>query len=77
MYRFGSASKLGRHEGFAVRRLITTRIIKETSQEDGRTSYRTMRRLLHGTLLLRNFPTSEQIQNGRRADEVPRDPITP
>ncbi len=32
-----------------------------------------MKRLLHGTLRLRNSPTGEQIQNGRPKDEIPRD----
>ncbi len=35
------------------------------------------KRLLYGTLRLRNSPTCEQIQNGRSTDEIPRDPITP
>ncbi len=37
---------------------------------------RIMKRLLHGTLRLRNSQTGEQIQNGRRTDEItqlPRD----
>ncbi len=37
----------------------------------------TMKRLLHGTLRLKYSPTGEQIQNGRTADEISRDPITP
>ncbi len=36
-----------------------------------------MKRLLNGTLCLKNSPTGEQIQNGRTTDEIPRDPITP
>ncbi len=51
--------------------------LKETSQEDGRNKNWTMQRLLHGTLRLRYSPTGEKIQNGRTADEIPRDPITP
>ncbi len=49
---------------------------KET-QDDGRNKNWTMQRLLHGTLRLRYSPTGEQIQNGRTADAIPRDPITP
>ncbi len=71
---FGAAFKLGRHEWFVLRRLITnsrnsafTRgfcnlFLKETSQVDGRTKNRP----LHGTLRLKNSPTGEKIQNGRR-----------
>ncbi len=44
---------------------------------DGRTKDWITKRLLHGTLRLRNSPTGEQIQNGRTMDEIPRDPITP
>ncbi len=36
-----------------------------------------MKRLLHGTLRLRNSPKGEQIQNGRLTDEIPWDTITP
>ncbi len=53
------------------------RFLKETAQEDVRNKNCTMKRLLHGTLRLRNSPTSEQIQNGRTTDEIPRDPISP
>ncbi len=50
--------------------------LQETSQEDGRTKNWTMKRQLHGTLRLRNYPTGEQIQNGRPTDEMTGDPIT-
>ncbi len=36
-----------------------------------------MKRLLHGTMWLRNSPTGEQIQTGRTTDEIQRDPIAP
>ncbi len=36
-----------------------------------------MKRLLHGTLQLRNSPAGEQIQNGRTTDEISRDPRPP
>ncbi len=86
---FGAAFELGRHGWFEVRRLITNSrssaftgsclilYLKKTSQEDGRNKNWTMQRLLHGTLRLRYSPTGEQLQNGRTADEIPRDPITP
>ncbi len=75
---FGAAFKLGRHEWFALRRLITNSgssaftggcwncFLKETSQNDVRTKNRIMKRPLHGTLRLRSSPTGEQIQNGSR-----------
>ncbi len=75
---FGAAFKLGRHEWFALRRLITSsrnsaftggfwsRFLKETSQKDGRTKNMMMKRPLHGTLRPRDSPTGEPIQNGRR-----------
>ncbi len=81
--------ELGRHKWFALRRIITNSrssaftgsflklFLKETSQEDGKNKNWTMQRLLHVTLRLRYSPTGEQIQNGRTADEIPRDPITP
>ncbi len=84
-----AAFELGRHEWFALRRVITNSrssaftgsflklFLKETSQADGRNKNWTMQRLLHGTLRLRYCPNGEQIQNGRTADEIPRDPITP
>ncbi len=83
--RFGAAFEIGRHEWFALRRLITNSrssaftgsFLKETSQEDRRNKNWTLQRLLHGTLRLRYSPTGEKIQNGRTADEIPRDPITP
>ncbi len=74
---FGAAFELGRHEWFALRRLITNSrssaftgsflklFPKETAQEDGRNKNWTMQRLLHGILRLRYTPTGEQIQNGR------------
>ncbi len=77
-YDWGAPFKLGRHEWFALRRLITNsrnsaftgsfwkRFLKETSKVDGRTKNRLMKRPLCGTLRLRNSPTGEQIQNGRR-----------
>ncbi len=77
-WNFGAAFKLGRHEWFALRRLIINSrnsaftggflnsFIKETSQKDGRTKNRIMKRPLHGTLRLRSPPTGKQIQNGRR-----------
>ncbi len=82
---FGAAFELGRHDWFALRRLITNSrspaftgsFLKETSQEDGRNKNWTMQRLLHRSLRLRKFPTGEQIQSSRTADEIPRDPITP
>ncbi len=82
---FRAAFELGRHEWFALRRLITNSrssaftgsFLKETSQGDGRNKNWTMQRLLHRTLRFRCSPTGEQIQNGRMADEIPRDPITP
>ncbi len=52
------------------------RFLKETTQEDARNKNWTMERLQHGTFRLRYSPTGEQIQNGRTADEIPRDPIT-
>ncbi len=36
-----------------------------------------MKRLLYGTLRIRNSPTGEQIRNGRTTDEIQCDPITP
>ncbi len=36
-----------------------------------------MKRQLHGTLLLKNSPTGEQIQKRRPTGEMTRDPITP
>ncbi len=35
-----------------------------------------MKRLLQGTLRLKNSPIGEQIQNGRATDEIRRDIIT-
>ncbi len=46
------------------------RFLKETSQQDGRTKNWTMKRLLHGTLRLKNSLTGEQILNGRPTDEI-------
>ncbi len=78
--------KLGHHKWFALRHLITNsrhsargfwnRFLKETSQVNRRTKNCAMKRLLHGTLYLRNSPTGEQIQNGRPTDEISRDNIT-
>ncbi len=51
--------------------------LQEASQEDGRNKNWTMQWLLNGTLRLRCSPNGEQIQNGRTADEIPKDPITP
>ncbi len=56
---------------------LRSSVYSQTSQEDERNKNWTMKRLLHGTLRLRNSPTSEQIQNGRTTDEIQRDPITP
>ncbi len=53
------------------------RFLKETSQVDGRTKNSAIKRLLHGTLWLRNSPSGKPMQNGRPTDEIPRDPITP
>ncbi len=50
--------------------------LKETSQEDRRNKNWTMQRLLHRTFRLRHSPTGEQIQNGRTADEIIREPIS-
>ncbi len=89
IHLFGAAFKLGRHEWFALRRLITnsrssafTRgflklFFLETSQEDGRIKNWTMKKQLHGILRLKNSPTGEQIQKRRQTDEMTRDPITP
>ncbi len=77
-FNLGAAFELGRHEWFALRRLIRNsrnsaftggfrnRFLKETSQKDGIPKNMIMKRPLHGTLRLRNSPTGEQIQNGRR-----------
>ncbi len=43
---------------------------------DGRTKHWIMKRLLHGTLRLRNSPAGEQIQNDLPMDEITRDTIT-
>ncbi len=63
-----AAFKLGRHEWFALQRLITNsrnsalsrglwnRSLKETSQVDGRTKNRIMKRPLHGTCFVLVFP---------------------
>ncbi len=89
LYRFGMAFELGRHEWIALRRLITNsrnsalsggfrnRFLKETSQVNERTKNWIMKRLLHGTMRLRNSPTGEQLRNGWPTDEITRDTITP
>ncbi len=86
---FAAAFKLGRHEWFVLKRLITNSrssaftggfwncFLKEPSQVDKRTKNLTMKRLLHGTLGLWNAPSGEQIQNCRRPDKITRDTITP
>ncbi len=54
------------------RGILGNRFLKETLQLDGRTKNWIMKRLLHGTLRLKNSPTGEQIQNGRPTDEITR-----
>ncbi len=46
------------------------RSFKELSQEDGKTKNWTMKRLLRGTLRVRNSSTGEQIKNGRPKDKI-------
>ncbi len=72
----------GRHEWFALRRIITNprnsalpggfwnRFIWETSQVDGRTKDWIMKRLLHGPSRHRHSQTDEPIQNGRPIDPI-------
>ncbi len=80
---FGSAFKLGRHEWFALRRLITnSRSSAFTGGFLKSFSFRriknwTIQILLYRKLRFRNSPTGEQIQNGRPTDEIIRDLITP
>ncbi len=56
---------------------LVPKIFQYTSNWHGRNKNWTMQRLLHRTLRFRYSPTGEQIQNGRTADEIPSDPITP